>query len=68
MLFAIELGGGWTVKEIVGLVFIGVLTWVIWIKFRQMQFPHDWEHGPGPKRGPNEPDPNRRDQPKPPDA
>lgn len=63
---AMELPDGWTIREIAGLVFIGILTWVIWIKFRQMQFPHDWEHGPGPKRDPKEaPAPNEQKPPPP---
>lgn len=54
---AVELGGGWTVKEIAGLVFIAILTTWAWIKLRQMQFPPEWEHGPGPKPDPKEPKP-----------
>lgn len=54
---ALELPDGWTLKEILGLVFVSILTIVVWIKFRQMQFPPEWEHGPGPKRNPNEPKP-----------
>lgn len=50
----LELADGWTVKEIAGLVFIGVVTTVVWLKFRTMEFPPEWEHGPGPKRPPTE--------------
>lgn len=56
MPLAIELGGGWTLKEIFGLVFVGAVTWYIWIKFRQMQFPESWEHGQGPKPEQKKPD------------
>lgn len=54
---AFELPDGWTIREIAGLVFVGILTTVIWVKFRQMQFPPEWEHGPGPKRKDEEPRP-----------
>lgn len=50
-----ELANGWTVREIAGLVFIGIVVTIIWFKFRQMQFPPEWEHGPGPKRSDAEP-------------
>lgn len=60
---AIELGGGWTLKEIAGLVFVGAITWFLWIKFRQMQFPESWEHGPGPSRDPKEKEPGKQDPP-----
>jgi hypothetical protein len=48
LLLAVELSGGWTVKEILGLVFAGVAVTVIWILFRRMQFPPEWEQGEGP--------------------
>ncbi len=54
---ALELADGWTVKEIAGLVIVSILTVIAWFKFRQMQFPPEWEHGPGPKRDPREPKP-----------
>ncbi|MBE2254517.1 MAG: hypothetical protein IAE78_33620 [Myxococcus sp.] len=59
----VELADGWTVKEIAGLVFIGILTTVIWFKFRQMQFPAEWEHGPGHARDPNERDSKKPQEP-----
>ncbi|MCA2978667.1 MAG: hypothetical protein INH41_07320 [Myxococcaceae bacterium] len=52
---AVELANGWSVREILGLVFVGVLITVIWIKFRQMEFPPEWEHGPPPAPKPPEP-------------
>jgi hypothetical protein len=45
---AFELGGGWTIREILGLVFVGVLVTWVWIKFRRMQFPPEWEHDAQP--------------------
>jgi hypothetical protein len=51
------LADGWTVREIVGLVIIGILTTIAWLKLRRMQFPPEWEHGPGPTRDPKENDP-----------
>jgi hypothetical protein len=55
MVLGLELGDGWTIREIAGLVFVAVMTTWAWIKLRQMQFPEEWEHGPGPKRDPKEP-------------
>lgn len=52
-----ELADGWSVREILGLVFVGILVTVIWIKFRQMQFPPEWEHGPDGPPKPDEPKP-----------
>jgi hypothetical protein len=33
----------WTWREIAGLVFVGILVLVLWLAFRRMQFPDDWE-------------------------
>jgi hypothetical protein len=52
-----ELADGWSVREIFGLVFVGILVTVIWIKFRQMQFPPEWEHGPEGAPKPEAPKP-----------
>lgn len=55
MPLAFELADGWSVREILGLVFVGILVTVIWIKFRQMEFPPEWEHGPTPPPKPETP-------------
>lgn len=57
LILGIELGGGWTVREIAGLVFVGILVTVIWFKFRQLQFPPEWEHEDPKPEAPKPPEP-----------
>jgi hypothetical protein len=59
MTLGADLPDGWTVREIAGLIFIGIITTIAWLKLRRMPFPPEWENGPGPTRGPTERDPSK---------